>query len=94
VTEFSIFILYLILNLLYSNQILKQEWPHNWPQFIPEIVSTGRSNVTICENNMAILKLLRLGKVTKKLDEEISFNIECMIFYFLIYSFSIKRGNF
>ncbi|RGB35595.1 CRM1 C terminal-domain-containing protein [Rhizophagus diaphanus] len=39
-------------------QILKQEWPHNWPQFIPEIVSTGRSNVTICENNMAILKLL------------------------------------
>ncbi|CAH1760653.1 6847_t:CDS:10 [Entrophospora sp. SA101] len=40
-------------------QILKQEWPHNWPQFIPEIVSTGRSNLNICENNMAILKLLR-----------------------------------
>ncbi|CAG8749182.1 22685_t:CDS:10 [Gigaspora margarita] len=39
-------------------QILKQEWPHNWPQFIPEIVSTGRSNLNICENNMAILKLL------------------------------------
>ena len=50
----------------YFNQILKQEWPHNWPQFIPEIVSTGRSNVTICENNMAILKLLRLGKIMKK----------------------------
>ncbi|CAG8578666.1 1451_t:CDS:10, partial [Acaulospora morrowiae] len=39
-------------------QILKQEWPHNWPQFIPEIVNTGRSNLNICENNMAILKLL------------------------------------
>ncbi|KAG9304016.1 hypothetical protein G9A89_005926 [Geosiphon pyriformis] len=39
-------------------QILKQEWPHNWPQFIPEIVATGRQNLVICENNMAILKLL------------------------------------
>ncbi|CAG8682976.1 1597_t:CDS:10, partial [Ambispora leptoticha] len=39
-------------------QILKQEWPHNWPGFIPEIVSTGRQNLVVCENNMAILKLL------------------------------------
>ncbi|ORX53573.1 nuclear export factor CRM1 [Hesseltinella vesiculosa] len=39
-------------------QILKQEWPRNWPTFIPEIVSSSKANVTICENNMAILKLL------------------------------------
>ncbi|KAJ1939667.1 Karyopherin transporter, partial [Linderina pennispora] len=39
-------------------QILKQEWPHNWPSFIPEIVQTSRSNLSLCENNMAILKLL------------------------------------
>ncbi|KAI8321969.1 hypothetical protein GQ54DRAFT_297658 [Martensiomyces pterosporus] len=39
-------------------QILKQEWPHNWPSFIPEIVQTSRSNLALCENNMAILKLL------------------------------------
>ncbi|KAJ1985367.1 Karyopherin transporter [Dimargaris verticillata] len=39
-------------------QILKQEWPHNWPTFITEMVSSGKSNLSICENNMAILKLL------------------------------------
>lgn len=40
-------------------QILKQEWPHNWPSFIPEIIASSKSNLALCENNMAILKLLR-----------------------------------
>lgn len=39
-------------------QILKQEWPHNWPQFIPEIVLSSKSSFNVCENNMIILKLL------------------------------------
>jgi exportin-1 len=39
-------------------QILKQEWPHNWPTFISEIVSSSKSNLTLCENNMVILKLM------------------------------------
>ncbi|GAK65900.1 nuclear export receptor crm1 [Moesziomyces antarcticus] len=39
-------------------QILKQEWPHNWPSFIPEIVSSSKGSLSICENNMAILRLL------------------------------------
>ncbi|GAA6063912.1 hypothetical protein JCM10212_003018 [Sporobolomyces blumeae] len=39
-------------------QILKQEWPHNWPTFIPEIVTSSQNNLSICENNMVILKLL------------------------------------
>lgn len=39
-------------------QILKQEWPHNWPQFVPEIVLSSRSSFNVCENNMIILKLL------------------------------------
>lgn len=38
--------------------ILKQEWPHNWPEFIPEIVASSRSSFNVCENNMIILKLL------------------------------------
>ncbi|CAI5755641.1 unnamed protein product [Candida verbasci] len=38
--------------------ILKQEWPHNWPEFIPEIVVSSKSNYNVCENNMIILKLL------------------------------------
>ncbi|PPJ59139.1 hypothetical protein CBER1_03044 [Cercospora berteroae] len=38
--------------------ILKQEWPHNWPTFINEIVTSCRSSLPICENNMAILRLL------------------------------------
>lgn len=39
-------------------QILKMEWPHNWPQFIPELVMSSRSSIEVCENNMAILRLL------------------------------------
>lgn len=39
-------------------QILKQEWPHNWPSFIPEIISASNNNLSLCENNMVILKLL------------------------------------
>lgn len=38
--------------------VLKQEWPHNWPQFIPEIVKSSTSSFNVCENNMIILKLL------------------------------------
>ncbi|KAL2919489.1 Karyopherin transporter [Polyrhizophydium stewartii] len=39
-------------------QILKQDWPHNWPTFIPEIVASSKTNLALCENNMVILKLL------------------------------------
>jgi len=38
--------------------ILKQDWPHDWPDFINEIISSCRTNFSICENNMAILRLL------------------------------------
>ncbi|ANB15760.1 exportin CRM1 [Sugiyamaella lignohabitans] len=39
-------------------QVLKQEWPANWPTFIPEIISASRTGFNVCENNMSILKLL------------------------------------
>ncbi|KII89060.1 hypothetical protein PLICRDRAFT_160125 [Plicaturopsis crispa FD-325 SS-3] len=39
-------------------QILKQEWPHNWPSFITELVESSKTNLWLCENNMVILKLL------------------------------------
>lgn len=39
-------------------QILKQEWPHHWPTFIPELVQSSKTNLVLCENNMVILKLL------------------------------------
>lgn len=39
-------------------QILKQEWPHNWPNFIPEIIASSKENEVLCENNMNVLRLL------------------------------------
>mmetsp|Transcript_24882 Transcript_24882/g.80999 ORF Transcript_24882/g.80999 Transcript_24882/m.80999 type:complete len:1099 (+) Transcript_24882:98-3394(+) len=39
-------------------QIVKQEWPHNWPSFIQDIVNASKTNETLCENNMVVLKLL------------------------------------
>ncbi|ORY74870.1 Crm1-K1 [Protomyces lactucae-debilis] len=38
--------------------ILKQDWPKNWPTFIPEIVQASKTNLSLCENNMVVLKLL------------------------------------
>lgn len=38
--------------------ILKQEWPHNWPNFINEIIISCHTSLSICENNMSILRLL------------------------------------
>lgn len=40
-------------------QILKHEWPKQWPDFVPELVNSSRTSLTLCENNMVILKLLR-----------------------------------
>jgi len=39
-------------------QILKQEWPKNWPTFISDIVGASRTNESLCQNNMIILQLL------------------------------------
>ncbi|CDZ97086.1 nuclear export receptor crm1 [Phaffia rhodozyma] len=39
-------------------QVLKQDWPANWPAFIPEIVASSKTSLSLCENNMVILKLL------------------------------------
>lgn len=39
-------------------QILKYEWPRNWPSFISDIVGASKTNESLCQNNMIILKLL------------------------------------
>lgn len=39
-------------------QVLKHEWPHNWPTFITDIVNSSKTSETLCENNMNILMLL------------------------------------
>ncbi|KAK2976674.1 hypothetical protein RJ640_004275 [Escallonia rubra] len=39
-------------------KILKHDWPAWWRSFIPDLVSAGKTSETICENCMAILKLL------------------------------------
>jgi exportin-1 len=39
-------------------EILKHEWPHNWPTFISDLVRSSKTSEVLCENNMQILKLL------------------------------------
>jgi len=38
--------------------ILKREWPKNWDSFIPDIIGASKTNESLCQNNMVILKLL------------------------------------
>lgn len=45
------------LNLVLVN-ILKHDWPHNWPSFISDLVSASKTSESLCENNMQILQLL------------------------------------
>lgn len=48
-----------IVNLFFSlRQVLKREWPKNWQSFIPDIVGASKTNESLCQNNMIILKLL------------------------------------
>ena len=35
-------------------QILKQEWPHNWPNFIPEIVSSSRGSLSVSYTHLTL----------------------------------------
>ena len=39
-------------------EILKHEWPHNWPSFVSDLVGSSKTSEVLCENNMHILKLL------------------------------------
>lgn len=39
-------------------QIVKKEWPHNWPNFIQDICGASRHSQFLCENNMKILAQL------------------------------------
>ena len=35
-----------------------REWPKNWESFIPDIIGASKTNESLCQNNMVILKLL------------------------------------
>eukprot|EP00808_Paulinella_micropora_P003144 g18294.t1 len=39
-------------------EVVKHEWPHNWPNFIKDLVNSSKTNQNLCANNMQILKLL------------------------------------
>eukprot|EP00959_Pyramimonas_sp_CCMP1952_P123664 2585172-Pyramimonas_sp.AAC.1 len=41
-------------------QVVKHEWPHNWPRFIPDLTGAAKSSETMCENCMNILKVRTL----------------------------------
>ena len=51
-------------------QILKEDWPHAWPTFISDIVASSKTNESLCENNMRILRLLS--------EEVFDFSLESM----------------
>ena len=50
------FIFQILANLPF--QILKREWPENWTSLIPDIVGASKTNESMCQNNMVILKLI------------------------------------
>lgn len=39
-------------------QIVKQEWPHSWENFIPDLCGSCKTNQLLCENNLRILNML------------------------------------
>lgn len=39
-------------------QIVKHDWPHRWPSFIPDLVGAAKMSESLCENCLNILKLL------------------------------------
>eukprot|EP01084_Bolivina_argentea_P223787 378575_1 len=39
-------------------EIIKREWPHNWPGFITQVVEVSKRSEIVCANNMDLLRLL------------------------------------
>jgi len=39
-------------------EIIKREWPHNWPGFITQVVEVSKRSEIVCANNMNLLRLL------------------------------------
>lgn len=39
-------------------QLLKHEWPHNWPNFVTDLVNSSKRSQSLCANNMNILMQL------------------------------------
>ncbi|KAI8137810.1 armadillo-type protein, partial [Fennellomyces sp. T-0311] len=39
-------------------EIVKKEWPEEWPSFVNEMVASARVSLSLCENNMMVLRLL------------------------------------
>eukprot|EP00736_Rhodelphis_marinus_P004090 Rmarinus@m.18775 len=83
-------------------QIVKQEWPQRWRNFIPEIVGASRTSESLCENNMRILKLLSeeifdfsSGEMTQSRIRELktSFNNEFSMVYQLCQFVLSNSGN-
>ena len=42
----------------FSSLFMFREWPKNWESFIPDIIGASKTNESLCQNNMVILKLL------------------------------------
>jgi exportin-1 len=59
---------------------LKREWPKNWESFIPDIIGASKTNESLCQNNMIILKLLS--------EEVFDFSSGQVASYFLVKFFS------
>jgi len=61
--------------------IVKREWPHNWPNFISQIVQISKKSEFICANNMKLLRLLceeaseNVKDVTHKSQESLKENL-------------------
>ena len=39
-------------------EIIKREWPHNWPGFVSQVVEVSKKSEIVCANNMNLLRLL------------------------------------
>jgi len=82
-------------------QIVKKEWPHNWPNFIPELVNSSKRSPSLCTNNMHILKLLSeeifdysSGQMTQKKMTEMKSNLnKQFVLIFQLCQYILKNSN-
>ena len=40
-------------------EIVKQEWPHNWPEFLPNIIKYAQVSESVCINVVSLLRIFR-----------------------------------
>ena len=78
-------------------EIVKREWPHNYPNFITRVIDVSKKSPPVCTNSMKLLSLLcqdaaeNVGDLTHEAQQNLKQNLtklsNALFSFFAFFSF-------